>query len=116
MADALRPDQLATHHPGETVLRMADIVVINKIDTVAARRSRAWRPTSRALAPRATIVRARSPSVVEDEAMVRGKRVLVVEDGPTITHGGMADGAGCCGTTRGFGRYTRRSPRAPRRR
>ena len=94
VTDALRPDQLATHHPGEAVLRMADIAVINKTD--AADRATADRMSEAIgrIAPGIPIVRAASPATLENEAAVRGKRVLIVEDGPTVTHGGMAFGAG----------------------
>src|SRR6185436_13830371 len=93
VADALRPDQLATHHPGEAALRMADIVVINKTDAGVPAAVDRMIVAIRGLV-RATIVRAASPSVLDDRKKVEGKRVIVVEDGPTITHGGMAHGAG----------------------
>jgi predicted GTPase len=93
VADALRPDQLATHHPGEAALRMADIVVINKTDAAPPAAVECMIVAIRGLV-RATIVRAASPSVLDDRKKVEGKRVIVVEDGPTITHGGMAHGAG----------------------
>jgi predicted GTPase len=93
VVDALRPDQLATHHPGEAVLRMADIVVVNKTDAAAPGTFERMVKEIRSLV-RAAIVRAASPAVLEDAAAVRGKRALVVEDGPTITHGGMPHGAG----------------------
>lgn len=94
VADALRPDQIATHHPGETCVRMADVVVVNKVD--AADNVGVERATANieAANPRAVIVRAASPVRLDDPAAVSGKRVLVVEDGPTITHGGMPYGAG----------------------
>ncbi|MGE0714210.1 MAG: GTP-binding protein [Alphaproteobacteria bacterium] len=94
VADALRPDQVRTHHPGETVARMADVLVINKADAATPD---AVERVARALAEvngRAKILRAASPVRLDDAARVTGRRVLVVEDGPTITHGGMAWGAG----------------------
>jgi predicted GTPase len=94
VADALRPDQIATHHPGETVARMADILVINKVDAAPPGAVQIAIDGLRAINPRAPIVRANSPITLDDPAAVRGKRVMVVEDGPTITHGGMAYGAG----------------------
>ena len=99
VADALRPDQIATHHPGETVARMADVAVVNKVD--AAPEADVLRAIEglRAINPRATVLRAASPVRLDDPAAVRGKRVLVVEDGPTITHGGMAHGAGYVAAT-----------------
>jgi predicted GTPase len=94
VADALRPDQLATHHPGETVLRMADIVVVNKTDAAAPETFERMAAEIRGIVPEAAVVRAASPAVLDDAAKLRGKCVIVVEDGPTITHGGMATGAG----------------------
>ena len=105
LADALRPDQIATHHPGEAVLRMADIAVIAKAGGVDEKVLAGLERDIRARAPEATILRAESPVRLDDPAAVAGRRVLVVEDGPTITHGGMATGAGfaaaraCPGTT-----------------
>jgi len=94
LADALRPGQETTHHPGEAVLRMADIVVIAKSD--AAPRADVTRVEAavRRINPRARRVRGASPVTLDDAAAVRGRRVIVVEDGPTTTHGGMAHGAG----------------------
>ncbi|MFO0593148.1 MAG: cyclic 2,3-diphosphoglycerate synthase [Polyangiaceae bacterium] len=94
IADALRPDQITTHHPGETVVRSADVVVINKVDVAAAADVERVADQIRHVNPRATIVRAASPVKLSDPAAVAGKRVLVIEDGPTITHGGMQYGAG----------------------
>ena len=94
IADALRPDHITTHHPGETVVRMADIVVINKVDVAAAADVERVADAVRHVNPRATIVRAASPVKLADAASVAGKRALVIEDGPTITHGGMQYGAG----------------------
>lgn len=94
LTDTLRPADAAMYHPGEATLRMADVVVLAKVnvatdDQVAEASSRA-----RALNPRATLVRAASPVVLDSAERVRGRRVLVVDDGPTLTHGGMAFGAG----------------------
>jgi predicted GTPase len=94
IADALRPRQVATHHPGETVARMADVLVINKVDSAAPDDIALIARELRAVNATATIVHAASPIVLDDAAAVRGQRVLVVEDGPTITHGGMPYGAG----------------------
>jgi predicted GTPase len=94
VCDALRPDQLTTHHPGEAVLRMADIVVVNKVDAAAAADIARLEAGVRALVPDVPIVRAASPVRIEDPSTLRSRRVLVVEDGPTITHGGMPFGAG----------------------
>lgn len=94
LVDALRPDDVATHHPGETVVRMADVVVINKVDAAAHADVQRVTDNVRRINQRARIVRAASPVRVDDEDAVRGKRALVVDDGPTLTHGGMAYGAG----------------------
>ena len=94
VADALRPQQVTTHHPGETVARMADVFVINKVDSAAASDIALAEQELRAVNARADIVRAASPIRLDDAAAVRGRRVLVVEDGPTVTHGGMSHGAG----------------------
>ena len=94
VADALRPDQVATHHPGETVARMADVLVVNKADAAPPSDVTALIARLRAVNPRATIVRGRLPVHLDDPAAVRGRRVLVVEDGPSLTHGGMPYGAG----------------------
>jgi len=94
LADALRPGQTATHHPGEAVLRMADIVVVNKVDAAPPQQVDAVIREVRAVAPDRPIVLAASPVLLDDPAAVDGKRVLVVEDGPTVTHGGMPHGAG----------------------
>jgi predicted GTPase len=94
VADALRPRQVATHHPGEAVARMADVFVVNKVDTASPSDIELVERELRAINGRAEIVRAASPIRLDDQAAVRGRRVLVVEDGPTITHGGMPHGAG----------------------
>lgn len=100
VVDALRPDQLTTHHPGEAVLRMADVVVVNKVDSAAAADVQRAIDGIRAVNWHARIVRATSPVRLDDPAAVAGKRVLIVEDGPTITHGGMAYGAGHVAATK----------------
>lgn len=94
VCDALRPDQLTTHHPGEAVLRMADIVLLNKVDAAPAADVARLQAAVAALVPGVPIVCAASPVRIDAPEQVRGRRVLVVEDGPTITHGGMAHGAG----------------------
>lgn len=92
VVDALRPTHLTTHHPGEMVLRSADIVIVNKVDAASPDQVATVLAGVSSIAPRATVVKAASPVTLEGE--VGGKRVLVVEDGPTTTHGGMASGAG----------------------
>jgi len=94
LVDPLRPGHEFTHHPGEAVLRMADIVIVAKTDAAAPQNVRRVSESARAINPRASIVLAASPIRLDDDALVRGRRVLVVEDGPTITHGGMSHGAG----------------------
>jgi predicted GTPase len=94
VADALRPGHIATHHPGEAVARMADLLVVNKVDAASPEQVRSAIDGLRAVNPAAPIVRARSPVRLDDPAAIAGRRVLVVEDGPTITHGGMPFGAG----------------------
>lgn len=94
VVDALRPDQLDTHHPGEAALRMADVAVVNKIDAAGADAVARVETALRRINPRATILRAASPVRVDDPQALRGRRVVVIEDGPTITHGGMSHGAG----------------------
>ncbi|HTS41191.1 MAG TPA: cyclic 2,3-diphosphoglycerate synthase [Xanthobacteraceae bacterium] len=94
IVDALRPRQIATHHPGETVARMADVFVINKVDSAAPSDIRLAEEGLRMVNRGAVIVRGASPIRLEDSAAVKGKRAIVVDDGPTITHGGMAYGAG----------------------
>jgi predicted GTPase len=100
LVDPLRPGHEVTHHPGEVVLRMADVVVIAKVDSAADADVQKVIESVRAVNPQATIVRAASPIHLEDPEAVSNRRVLVVEDGPTTTHGGMAYGAGYVAATR----------------
>jgi predicted GTPase len=99
LVDPLRPGHETTHHPGETVLRMADVVVIAKVDAAAAAAVQQVADTIRKVNPQAAIVRAASPIQLEGRDRILGKRVLVVEDGPTTTHGGMPYGAGYVAAT-----------------
>lgn len=94
LADPLRPGHEAAYHPGEATLRMADTVVIVKTDSAPAADVERVEANARRLNPGADILRAASPARLDDPESVRGKRVVVVEDGPTVTHGGMAHGAG----------------------
>ncbi len=94
MADPHRPGHELCYHPGEANLRAADVVVINKVDTASPEGVAQVRENIYAVNPQATVVEAASPIFVEHPAAVRGQRVLVIEDGPTLTHGGMAYGAG----------------------
>jgi predicted GTPase len=94
VADPHRPGHEMAYYPGETNVRMADIVIINKVDTAEPERVALVEANVRALNPRATLLRAASPVTVRDPERVTGKRVLVIEDGPTLTHGDMRYGAG----------------------
>ena len=94
VADPHRPGHELTYHPGETNARAADVFVINKVDTAAPEDVITVRQNLHSLNPGATVIEAASPLFVDDPLAIRGKRVLVVEDGPTLTHGGMAYGAG----------------------
>ena len=94
LVDALRPDQITTHHPGEAVVRMADIVVVSKADAATPGDLQQAIDGVRAVNPAARILRANSPVVLDDPEALRGRKVIVVDDGPTLTHGGMRYGAG----------------------
>jgi predicted GTPase len=92
--DPLRAGHELLYYPGETNLLMTQVAVINKVDSATPQQVEQVRGNIERHAPAASIVLANSPVTVEDPARVAGKRVLVVEDGPTLTHGGMAYGAG----------------------
>ena len=94
VADPHRPYHEITYHPGETNLRMADVIVINKVETAYPEDIETVRENARASNPDALILEAASPIFVENSQQIKGKRVLVVEDGPTLTHGEMSYGAG----------------------
>jgi len=94
VADPHRPGHETTYHPGETNFRMADVIIINKVDSAKPEHVEAVRAAARTVNPGAVVIEADSPITVDDPDLVRGKRVVVVEDGPTLTHGGMAYGAG----------------------
>ena len=94
VTDPHRPGDELSYYPGATNLQMADVVVINKIDSARPEDVRAVHENIRRVNGKATIVEAASPPHVESPALIRGKRVLVIEDGPTVTHGGMPYGAG----------------------
>jgi len=94
VADPLRPGHERTYHPGETNLRRAHVVVINKIDSAAPEGVEAVRRSIHELNPKAMVVDAASPLFVDGAEQIRGQRVLAVEDGPTLTHGEMKYGAG----------------------
>ena len=83
-----------SYHPGETNLYLADVFVINKVDTASADGVITVRQNLYNVNPDAVIIEAASPLYVENPKAIQGKRVLVIEDGPTLTHGGMKYGAG----------------------
>jgi predicted GTPase len=94
VADPLRVGHETSYHPGEANLRMADVVVINKIDSAKLEDVQTLRATIKSVNPDTVVVEARSPITIDDEGSLAGKKVLVVEDGPTLTHGEMTYGAG----------------------
>jgi predicted GTPase len=94
VADPHRAGHESSYYPGETNVRMADVFVINKVDTADSEKVIQVRENLRRLNPGAVVIEAASPLFVDDPAAIQGKRVLVVEDGPTLTHGEMAYGAG----------------------
>jgi predicted GTPase len=99
VVDALRPDDSRGYHPGEAVLRTADVIVVNKVDAASRQQVERAIATARGVNPLARLVEARSPVRLDDPAAVQGRRVIVVEDGPTITHGQMPHGAGFVAAT-----------------
>ena len=102
VVDPHRPGHELTYYPGETNVRLADVVVINKVDSADPDNVELVEANVRGINPRAQIIRAASPISVEDPGLISGKKVLVVEDGPTVTHGEMKFGAGTIGA-RTFG-------------
>jgi len=110
VADPHRPGHELLYHPGEANFRRATCIVINKMDTADRKGIEEVKANIQALNPGATIIEAASPVTVEDPAAIRGKRVLVVEDGPTLTHGEMAYGAGVIAAQR-FGAASIVDPR-----
>lgn len=94
VTDPHRPGHELSYYPGETNLRLADVVVINKVETALPENIITVRNNIRSINPDAIIVEAASPITVEDVSVILNKRVLVIEDGPTLTHGEMSYGAG----------------------
>ena len=94
VADPHRPGHELTYYPGATNVRLANYVIINKIETAKIENIDIVKANIKKINPNAGIILAASPITVEDENKIKGKRVLVVEDGPTLTHGGMSYGAG----------------------
>ena len=100
VVDPLRAGHELRYYPGETNLRMADVVVINKVDSATPEQLETVRENIKSVRPEAKIVEAASEIKVEDEKLIRDKRVVAVEDGPTVTHGGMKEGAGAVAARR----------------
>jgi len=94
VTDPHRPGHETSYHPGEANARFADVFVINKVDTASAENTVTVRENLRLLNPNAIVIEAASPLFVDNPSAITGKRVLVIEDGPTLTHGEMAYGAG----------------------
>lgn len=94
VCDALRPGHETGYHPGEVNLRCADVVIVNKVDAADPADVAAVEATVHAVNPDAVLVRAASPVTLDPGPPLRDRRVVVVEDGPTVTHGGMHHGAG----------------------
>ena len=99
LTDPLRPGHETSHHPGEAVLRMADIILVAKTNSAADADIQRVTETAHQINPDAPIIRTASLVLLDQPEQVRGKRVLVVEDGPTITHGDMPYGAGFIAAT-----------------
>ncbi len=94
LTDPLRAGHELGYYPGEANLRMADVAIINKVDTAGAEPVERLRRTIRAINPEATVIEAASPVFADHPERLTGARVLVIEDGPSLTHGEMAVGAG----------------------
>jgi len=110
VADPHRPGHETSYYPGETNVHLADVFVINKVDTAEPESVIKVRESLRELNPEAVVIEGASPLFVDDPDAIRGKRVLVVEDGPTLTHGEMKYGAGWVAARR-FGAKTIVDPR-----
>ena len=92
--DPLRPGHELLYHPGETNLRMCNVALINKMDSAKTDDVEIVKENIKSVNPYAVIIEADSPVSVDEPELIKGKKVLVIEDGPTLTHGGMAFGAG----------------------
>ena len=97
LVDPHRPGHELGFYPGETNLRLADVVLVNKVDTANPAGVAEVLANAARVNPRAMVIQAASPLTVDDPSVLKGKRVLAVEDGPTLTHGGMKYGAGILG-------------------
>ena len=111
VVDPHRPGHELAYYPGEITLRMADVAVINKIDSADFKNIQAVRKNIELINPKATVVDATSTISVDKPELIKGKRVLVIEDGPTLTHGEMKIGAGVVAAQR-FGATEIIDPRA----
>lgn len=94
VADPMRPGHEVAYYPGEVNFRAADVIVINKVDSADPKDVAIVEENAKRLNPKAKIIKAESVLTVDDPSIIKGKRVLVVEDGPTLTHGEMKVGAG----------------------
>ena len=101
LVDPHRAGHELKYHPGETNLRMADVLIINKVDSASKADIAVVKANCKKYNPRAVVLEARSPITLSDKHAIRGKTVVVVEDGPTLTHGGMAFGAGYLAAKKG---------------
>ena len=93
VADALRPGQEISTFPGEANVRMADVVVINKVTKASEKNVKTIEENVRKVNPKATIIRASSEIFVDNPELIKGRKAVIVEDGPTVTHGGLCFGA-----------------------
>ena len=100
VVDPLRLGDETSYYPGETNVRLADVIVINKVNVAPKKNVDSMARACADLNPRATIVRTNSDAVLDHPELVHGKRVLVVEDGPSVTHGGLSEGAGAVAAKR----------------
>jgi len=110
VVDPLRPGHELSYYPGETNLNMADVIVINKIDTAAPENISIIRENIKKNNPDARVVEAFSPVTVDEPNLIRNRKVLVIEDGPTLTHGEMGFGAGVIASKK-YGAYEIADPR-----
>jgi len=94
VVDALRPDHGLRYYPGETNLLCADVIIINKEDSASPETIETIKKMITSINPGAEIIDANSPILVDHPELIKGKRVLAIDDGPTLTHGGMSFGAG----------------------
>jgi predicted GTPase len=99
LVDPLRPGDETTHHPGEVCLRMADVVIVGKVNVAATADIQKVIDNVRRINSQAIVIKTQSPVTLQPSRSIRNLRVLVVEDGPTTTHGGMAYGAGYVAAT-----------------